>query len=390
MRIKKIIESFIPHGILELSRNHLTKNIFNAFRVKSFKKIVPCENSCLIMEFTPFHGENFPSLTKYLLDLGYNADIVYRKPLKEKCHSNRNDLGLFSCFSGNERVRIKTLSSMDMNLLLRSAAAALYKHIIIVTFSDYMKNSHFYGVDFFKLKPVCMMHYPDISNDYFKTNKIISPVKMDCFDRKPPFAVSMHYFGDFPKKDKFKITTFVILNAKDLPRRNIYLLFFACDKLYKKGITNFTVKVLGDGLPVPERFHNNFEVFGFLDYQNMFKEISSSDFFLALIDQASVEYTNRASGSYGLSYGFKKPIILHRKFSCAPGFTDENSILYNDNDDLSDAMEKCINMSNDDYSSLVSSLEISERKLYETSLNNLREALEAPVQYVSYDKLINI
>ncbi|MCL2242941.1 MAG: hypothetical protein FWC03_00560 [Treponema sp.] len=390
MGIKLLLESFIPHGLHELSRKHLTKNIFNAFRIKFFKKIITRENSCCIIEFTPFHGENFPSLTKYLLDLGYNVDVVYRKPLKKKSHSNRNDLSLFSCFSGNIKVRIYTLSSMDMNLLLRSSAAVLYKHILIVTYSDYMKNSHFYGVDFTKLNPVCMMHYPDISNDYFKTNKIISPVKMDCYDRKPPFMVSMHYFGNFLKKDKFKTTTFVTLNAIDLPRRNLYLLFFACDKLYKKGITNFTVKVLGDGLPVPERFHNNFEVFGFLEYLNMFKEISDSNFFLALIDQASVEYTNRASGSYGLSYGLKKPIILHRKFSYAPSFNDENSILYNDNDELSDAMEKCINMSNDDYLSLVSSLEISERKLYETSVNNLREALEAPVQYVSYNKLINI
>jgi len=121
----------------------------------------------------------------------------------------------------------------------------------------------------------------------------------------------------------------------------------------------------------------------------MFAEIASSDFFLALIDQASVEYTNKASGSYGLSYGFLKPILLHRKFSNVLGFTDENSILYNDNSNLSDAMEECINMSNDDYWTLISSLEISGKELYDVSLTNFKEALEAQIQYVSYDKQLD-
>jgi len=389
MGIKNVIEAILPYGILKLTQKHLTKNIFNYFR-GNFKEYVVRENSVLIIEFTSYHGEVFPGLTRYLLDLGYNVDIVFRKSTEKKGHTNRNDTGLFSCFSGDHRVSSKTLSSMDMNLLLRSSASTIYKHIIIVTFYDRMRQSHFYGVDFFKLKPVCIMHYPDITNDYFQTNKIISLVKMDCLDRKPPYRVSAHYFGNVSKKNKKGTTVFVTLNTKNLPRRNLYLLFSACDKLYKKGITNFLVKVIGDGLPIPERFHNNFQIFGFLDYQNMYKKITEADFFLALIDQASVEYTNKASGSYSLSYGFLKPIVLHRKFSDTSGFTAENSVLYNDNDDLSSAIEKCINMSNNEYSTLVSSLEISEKRLYDVSLANLKMVLEAQIQYVSHDKQLDL
>jgi len=388
MRIRNIIEAFIPHGILELTKKHLTKNIFNCFR-RTYNKFTIRENSVLIIEFTNYHGENFPSLIKYLLDLGYNVDVFLRKTKENKNHSNRNDLGLFSNFAGDLRVKYKFISSMDMNLLLRSPVATTYKHVVVVTFVDRMKQSHFYGVDFFRLKPVCMMHYPDIANPYFKTNKIIAPGNMDCLDRKPPYLVSSHYFGKFTKKNKSDTTIFITLNTQDLPRRNLYLLFFACDNLYRKGITNFCVKVIGDGLSIPERFHNNFQIFRFLDYQDMFAEIASSDFFLALIDQASVEYTNKASGSYGLSYGFLKPILLHRKFSNVLGFTDENSILYNDNSNLSDAMEECINMSNDDYWTLISSLEISGKELYDVSLTNFKEALEAQIQYVSYDKQLD-
>jgi len=108
----------------------------------------------------------------------------------------------------------------------------------------------------------------------------------------------------------------------------------------------------------------------------MYNEISESDFFLALIDQASVQYTNKASGSYQLSYGFLKPLVLHRKFADVLDFNDENSVLYNDNSELADAMERCINMSNDDYLSMVDALETSEKALYNTSLHNLKKALE--------------
>jgi hypothetical protein len=274
-----------------------------------------------------------------------------------------------------------------MNLLLRSSIATQYKHIILVSFKDSMERKQLYGVDLFKLKMVCVMHGSDISNDYFKTNKIISVVKIDRINIKSPYIVSNHYFGEFEKNDKSSRTTFFALNTKYSIVRNLNLLFDACNKLYEKGINNFLVKIIGNGIKIPEKYTNNFQDFGFQNYQNMYKVISESDFILALIDQASIQYTNKASGSYTLSYGFLKPIVLHKKFSEVSGFNNGNSILHNTNDDLSNAMEKCINMSINDYSSLVSALEISEKELYNTSLNNLKEVLEAPIQYVSRDEI---
>jgi len=386
MNLRKVVEALIPHGILEFAKKNITINVLNYVRNK-YKKMVVQENSVLVIELTGVHGENLPSLAKYLLDLHYNVDILLKKP--EKKENNRNDLGLFACFNDDNRLKIRVLSGMDINLLLRSAAITLYRHVVVGSFCDRMKRNHFYRVDLFKLKPICMIHNPDtVNNDYFKTNKIISLVKMNCINREPPCVISCHYFGDFPRKEKSKKTVFATLNTKDLSRRNLYLLFSACDNLYKKNISNFTVKIIGNGLKIPERFRDNFYVFGFLDFQKMYKEIETADFFLALIDQASIKYTNKASGSYGLSYGFIKPIILHRKFSSVSSFNDENSVLYDDNNDLSDAMEKCINISNDRYQSLVFSLENSGKELYNTSLCNFKEVLETPIRYVSYDKIL--
>jgi len=386
MKVSKIFKKIISVFVFEFIRKYA--NIINCLR-GNFKKFSVRTHSILIIECATFHGENFPSLTKYLLDLGYNVDVIFRKTKKTKEQGNRNDMGLLSCFDGDFRLRVKTLSGIDMNLLLRSVAATKYKHIIIVTFNNWIKQNYFYGIDFFKLKPICMIHNPDmIIDDYLKTNKVISPAKMDCIGRKAPYAVSIHYFGIFPSTRKSGTTTFVAFNTGDISRRNIYLLFLSCDELYRRGKNNFRIKIIGNGLAVPQRFHGNFQFFGFLNFQEMYKEIAESDFILALIDQASVKYTNKASGSYGLSYGFLKPIVLHRKFSSVSNFTDENSVLYDHNDDLPNAMEKCINMPDNAYTKLTSSLEVSERELYTSSLNNLKEALEVPIQYVSYDQFI--
>jgi hypothetical protein len=216
-------------------------------------------------------------------------------------------------------------------------------------------------------------------DSYFKTNKIISHVKINSINLKSPVVVNPHYFCEIQKIEKSIKTVFVAVNSKNLNRRNLYLLFNACDKLYKKGIDNFSVKILGNGIPVPEQYKYNLFDFGYVNFQKMYNEIMVSDFLLALIDQASVQYTNKASGSYQLSYGFLKPIVLHRIFSAVSGFTDDNSILYDDNDNLADAMEKCINMSNNDYLSLVKTLENTEKILYTSSLNNFKNVLGSSI-----------
>jgi hypothetical protein len=380
MKIKEIIKAFIPSGLLYLNKIFFLKYFINNFR-KSPEILHVRENSVLIIEFFNFHGEVCPGLAKYLLDLGFNVDIVFCK-----YKTGRNDPDLFNCFNGNEKVRVKMLSDINMNLLLRSSLACKYKHIILTSFRDGMEREHLYKVNLFKLKIVCMMHNSGIKNDYFRTNKIISLVKIDCINRESPYIVNSHYFGEFDVNEKSKTTTFVTLNTNELYRRNLYLLFDAIDKLYENGINNFIIKIIGKGINIPEKYSGNFQNFGYLDSQVMYKEISESDFFIALIDKASVQYTNKASSSYLLSYGFFKPLLLHKRFSDVSGFNGDNGILYSDNDDLYNAMKKCIDMSNSDYMSLVSSLKSSEKKLYDISLDNLKKALETPIQFISQNR----
>ena len=377
MNLKSILKALIPPVILTMKKRYFTVNKFNFFR-KSVKHINVRDNSVLIIEFFTVHGEVLPGLVKYSLDLGYNVDVIIRKPNSFHKES-RNDPGLFYCFNNDARVNIKTLSSFDMNLLFRSSDIDNYKHIILNTFTDGMEYKELYKIDLFRLKPICMIHNPDINYSYVTTNKIISLVKMHRINKKPPYIVNSHYYSNFSRSNKNIITTFIALNTKDLFRRNINLLFEATDKLYEKGIYNFHVKIIGNGIPIPDKYRDNFILFDSLNFQDLYKEILSSDFILALIDRASVEYTNKASGSYQLSYGFLKPLLLQNGFSDISGFTDNNSVLYSDNSELYKAMNKCIEMSDIDYTNLIDNLEKTEKELYSYSLNNLKTVLELPV-----------
>jgi hypothetical protein len=374
----KIIKLLLPHGLVVLKQKYFrTKNIINNFRHK-FKYFTVRENSVLLIEFYSVHGESLPGHAKYILDLGYNIDIIIQKQ-KEGHRDDRNDLGLFSCFSNNDKVRVIHLSKLNMNFLLRSSIVYNYKHVMINSFDDGMVYHDLYKVDLFRLRPICVMHNPNITNDYFRTNKIIAHVPINSINQKLPAVVNPHYFCEVQKHNKSKRTVFAAINSKDLYRRNLFLLFEACDKLYKKGITDFSVKILGNGVPVPKQYGNNLMSFGYLDFPDMYKEIMDSDFLLALIDQASVPYTNKASGSYQLSYGFLKPIVLHTKFSDISGFNDNNSILYDDNNALADSMEKCINMPANEYTSLVNTLETSKENLYRLSLENFKKVFDASI-----------
>ena len=361
----------IPHPYKSKIK-YLYFNFFSKFH-KSFSAR---ENSVLLIEFNSFHGETLPGYIKYLLDLGYNIDVVLQRS-KNTTKGDRNDQGLFSCFSKNNKVKIIFLSRYDMHSLLHSQVMSDFRHIIINTFNDKIEREYFFGLP--QLKLVCVIHNPDIIDIYFETHKMISLVKMVSASKNSPPVVNPHYFGEFKKKsrknDESNKTIFAALNSNDLSQRNFNLLFHACDILYKKGIYNFTVKAIGKGIHIPERYSYNIQDFGFLDFQQMYSEIDTADFFLALIDQKSVHYTNKASGSYQISYGFLKPLILHRQFSDIVGINNKNSVLHNDNFDLADAMEKCINMPNNDYCQMLDALENSERELYDRSLNNLREVL---------------
>jgi hypothetical protein len=369
--VRKFIKALLPHGLLYIWKkyNHQIQFLFNNKRLKKcIDEIRVIENSVLLIEVTQNHGEVLPGLAKYLLDLGYRVDVVRALPAKNRADS-------FSRFQ-DVRLRIFQWQPKYMQPFLCSKKAEEYKHIIINSFYDY----EFRNVDLFKLKPVCMIHNShEALNNYGRTNKIISLVRMDCFDREQPVVVNSHYFGDFIPHGKSRITEFIAFGSTEGGRRrNINLIMKICEHLASKNIKEYRIKIVGgSNFAVSDKYSENIQYMGSLDFFELYKEIELTDFILALIDPSSVEYTNKASSTYQLCYGFLKPVLIHKKFADAGNFNGENSILY---ESICQAVEQAIDMSTAEYDAMVGHLRVLEQTIYKSSFNNLKHILEADIE----------
>ncbi|MDR2602094.1 MAG: hypothetical protein LBC53_06555 [Spirochaetaceae bacterium] len=157
------------------------------------------------------------------------------------------------------------------------------------------------------------------------------------------------------------------------------LLFDACAVLKNKGIRGFSVSVIGGVyIDIPPEHKDVIKALDSLPYRQMYDEIENSDFILALIDRASLRYINAASGSYQLSLGFERPIVLNERFACAVGFTRENSVIYEQNSDLADAMAFAAEMSAVEYARMASALKDFGRAVHDESFNNLKRIFTPP------------
>ncbi|MDR2787967.1 MAG: hypothetical protein LBD06_06360, partial [Candidatus Accumulibacter sp.] len=372
-----IVKAFLPYGILYVWRKYNHQILIAIYKLRKINITgidIP-ENCVLLLELSESHGEVLPGTAKYLLDLGYRVDVVMASS-GTRTHGSRNNAEVFSRFK-NDNLRVFVWKPAVVFNFFHSTAVTQYKHIIINTYSPH----YALGIDLFDLKPVCMIHGNDVvSSNYVKTNKIISLVRMDCFDREPPWIVNSHYFGAVSPRQKSQVTEFIALGTTGgTTRRNLNLIEKICEYLSGKNITHYKIKIVGDNtFTVPSRYTDNIQTLGFIGYSELYDEFEKSDFILALIDPASIEYTNMASSSYLLSYGFVRPLVIHRKFCTVGNFTEENSVIYDEA--ICPAVEKAINMSHDEYETMTRNLGSLSREIYETSLNNLKHALDAELK----------
>ena len=75
------------------------------------------------------------------------------------------------------------------------------------------------------------------------------------------------------------------------------------------------------------------------------------------------------TGSIQLVYGFLKIAIIHNEFTNFYNLNHENSLIYN-NFNLYDVMKQAIKLNNKEYKRLQNNLQLLERKIYKSSINN--------------------
>ncbi|MEI0799067.1 hypothetical protein R4Q14_12175, partial [Brachyspira intermedia] len=229
---------------------------------------------------------------------------------------------------------------------------------------------------------IIMEHHIDLINRNLlrKNKKIAIMHNLDC-ELKENY-INPHYFGDFSDKAKNKeITKFIVIGNFSEHRRNYNLLFNSFRMLVKSGIVNFHLTLVGSGnINYDLTYLRPFVTFmGRINYPDLFKEVYSSDFILPMLDYENKDHDRYikygVSGSFQLSYGFNKICIVNSKFSKTYGLDNDNSIIYDKNENLLESLKLAINMDEKSYEIKQINLKKYSNNLYNRSLKNLKNML---------------
>ncbi len=361
------------------------------------------QNTILMMEFNDCHCECMTGMAKYFLDLGYNVDVIM-SPSETRsnpfCDFKHNNINMFC---------------MPLNLMqhiLSTDIVEKYAHVYLNSDKSYSKKNpdtgkYVFTFDLIKKdlkfpqgKFVTMCHHADeFDVNPFDDEKFIGLTLCDfpVLAGKKYKSVNTHYFGDFSHTLNKDVIKFICVGNIESQRKNHSILIDAAEQLLKRGITNFQINIVArrGELKIPKKLQPYFNFLGRLDYHDMYNAVNDADFYLTLFDPENPLHdrylTCGASGSYQLIYGFRKPCLIPRKFvSPVNHFDESNSIIYEHNNDLCDAMMAAIKITDAEYSAKVKSLDKLANDIYKKSLKNLADILETPTCKYGINKFVSL
>lgn len=340
----------------------------------------PRENSVLLIEPNPYHGEIQPGFVKYFQDLGYNVDIFMRlENYLENPFVNytKNPPRMFF---GTAPVIRRWVNSLRGNE---------YEYVFLSSSAFWNWPDEYFGryIDYLGIMPkskngILMIEHNAVPYlkkydevKYLKENRVFALTENNGIPRLNP-----HYFGEFQGKkfDPYFIN-FVVVGGINASCKNHWLLLDTVNKLAQSGLTNFKVYVIGKGkINIPRKIKQYISVLGRLNYADMYKTVNNSDFILALLDPNNPDHnrykTGTTTGSFQLSLGFNKPLVIEKSFAEHYGLNSTNAIVYS-GDDLEKAMLSAIKTKADEYQKKCKKLSKLELDIYSESLKNLKKAI---------------
>lgn len=345
------------------------------------KEPVIKENTFLLWEpCSKSHSEVIPGYAKYLRDLGYHVSVLLTpKRYKE---------GLFSRYS-DENITLNKLSQKNIKKFFLKSNLANVSGVMVTTVGKLCDEIHFdesyssFNPDVDRRKILFVSHEAKGAIDAGLWEENLITLRRLNYKNAKSVVVNPHYFGNInitPKNDG--ITNFITIGAIQGKRKNNDLIINAAKQLHEKGVTNFKITVVGKGhlKKLPEEIQKYFDIKGRLPFDKMYEEIEKADFMLTSYNKYSPKHqrynTTGTSGNFQLVYGFLKPCIIVEEFAAINGFNGENSILYKDDENYSDALLEAINMPPDKYSKMQDKLKEYEKKLYKESLENLKNLID--------------
>lgn len=330
----------------------------------------PCSDS---------HGEIVPGYAKYLVDLGYQV-LVLLTP-------KRLGEGLFSRFN-HEKLEFATLSQRQIKQFMVSGMANQAALVMISTVGKLPHSKegepdldYVFGPNLPK-NLLLVEHDAKSKIDHQTWRSDYMTLATLNYKNNHSIVVNPHYFGPVAKKKKAnEKTNFVIVGAARGKRRNTSMLFDALEKLIKNGHRNFKLKMIGktDRTAIPSAIAEHVDILGRLDFCDLYRQIDMADFLVTAFEKNNPDHalyrTVKTSGSIQLSYGFHTPIIIQKGFELVTSLDEQNSIMYDENSDLYDALLRAIQISTSDYDVMTKTLAADANDLYQSSLKNLDQLI---------------
>jgi len=338
----------------------------------------------LIVEANPFHGECLPFFIKYFLDNGYFVDVFINGELFSEqplcMFDNTSNINIVPNTATNI---FKLFNSID----LRRYDALFFNSEHIGCNGKWASVFDFITISIPHMHTICLQHRHDFITH--KLKKISSVVVLKKFvSCESIFEVNAHYFGEIPSHAKNPVVKFIVVGNIEAKRKNHNALIKAAQNLLSSGVNNFKIIVVGRGEMslIPEPLKKHFDIRGRLSYPDMYDIIKQSDFFLTLLSPDNPEHdwyiTGGTSGSFQLIYGFNIPPVIARKFASIHGFNQDNSILYDNDIDLSDAMIAAIKMSAKSYVDMRRKLKMLSTQIQNKSYIEMKHAIEKTYSFV--------
>lgn len=362
-------------GIKLKIQNKVNLKLYNNFINHTIKP-----NSILIIEVNNCHYETIPGLCKYLIKLDYNVEVLTKNETE----------GIFNNILNN-KINVWECNPKTFDKISKNFDFTKYERIIYNSKRFYFtQNNKLFDYDlqeYYKHVPkgekenIYLQHHIDKIDPSSRAKEIIlaNPSHNPNLEK---LVVNTNYFGNVNITPKNKTyTNFISIGELSTKRRNSELLIEAVTNLHNKGLKDFNITIIGRGNldNLPTEIQSYFNILGRIDYPTMFQYLENSDFILPLLDpkiEAHKRYLNTGtSGTFQLIYGFLKPCIVHKTFAETYGFTEQNALIYNDNQELTDSMQKAISFNEMDYSYIQENLKNTVNKINQNSYNNFKQLL---------------
>lgn len=359
-------------GIKIKIRLKLDKKLYERFITH---EIAP--KTILIVEINGCHIETILGYCKYLVDLGYNVDILTRYDA-DKIFDNLKleNVQIFEC---NRNTFDEIYEQYDFSKYERIIynSQKIYCEKGLTDVQNYYKK-----LQTGKKKNIYIQHHLEYLCKYPNDVQIIlgNPAKNPELEN---IAVNPNYFGYEPEKEINRdIVKFISVGRLSPELKNLNSLISAVETLHKIGRRNFKITVIAreEFGSLPDEIKPYFEIMSKVDFLVLFQKLSEADFILTMLDSQKKEHerylTKGVSGIFQLIYGFLKPCIIEKTFADAYEFNDKNSIIYSDNNvNFFEKMTEALDMSEKKYENLQKNLKLTVDKINEKSLNNLRSIL---------------